>query len=110
MPHTPGEWKKGEPWADHYGEMFIPIWVGLDLPFPHGKTIALVSDTQDTGWDDDGNPPAEMQANADLITAAPALLEALIEIRDKRHSQSFTVEQAAEIARAAIAKAEDGER
>lgn len=97
MKHTPGPWFiKPVSNATVEGNLNI-IQTGI----PTGKGYHI---SYSTSWDDSEDTKLEAQANANLIAAAPDLLEALLNIVDMEHDVSeWDAVYAA--ARAAISKA-----
>ncbi|MDP2661324.1 MAG: hypothetical protein Q8R28_11415 [Dehalococcoidia bacterium] len=88
--YTPGPWKR--------------LW-------EEGKFICQSGSGAHIATMADGWPPEDIEANANLIAAAPDLLEALralLGVYRLKRPQIFGSDQWEETARAAIAKAEKG--
>jgi hypothetical protein len=101
--HTPGPW---EPPIFPKGSDGEALHVSVSAGDGAHPVIAFVNELH-------GMTDAEQKANALLIAAAPEMLEALVEIAEAMeancrpgHVNYMSKKRAAEIARAAIAKAE----
>jgi len=95
--HTPGPWKAKK-------------WVGTDLYDDPDRPFVEVGNVH---WSPKNWKPAaaiKQTANARLIAAAPELLEALENLLKVHEGEGGTQHNAADMARAAIAKAKGEER
>lgn len=105
MTHTPGPWS-----IPHFAVDDCKCNCKYVLAEYGGMgSIATVNHCQseDYPWGDDEGPDmAQAKANARLIAAAPKLLEALREIATGRDKSGMKSDFPADIARAAISKAE----
>ena len=103
LKHTPG------PWCPHIASEYYP---GIDAQ-NNGISIVIVGDIHDQQDDGGvrGRTAEEAEANAHLIAAAPELLEALQTLNlviglTPIAGNKDALQEACDIARAAIAKAE----
>lgn len=97
--HTPGPW-----WLQADGAGWY-----VECTPERGHSVAYVR--AEAGEDDPDTPDAEKEANARLIAAAPDLLEALWAMVTSFHAVEYMephMQEASNMARAAIAKAEGG--
>ena len=96
--HTPGPWSIGEPEGVGTG-LFVPVHAPS-----HGELATVVWCMEDDNLDDAPSPTC--QANANLITAAPDLLEALEKCAELRGT--LELHGLVELVNAALAKARGG--
>lgn len=72
--HTPGPWKLGDIDITPFGRGFVRS-IDADT---HGELATVVWQMEDDL--DDNQPSTECEANANLIAAAPELLESLVNL------------------------------